>query len=253
MEQTFNHPIQYVLFDLGNTLIYFDGCWKDVLEEANVKMVKSLAQGGYSLNNSEFTSEFTNRLQRYYLERDINFKEVPTSAILKSLLAENGYTQIPEADIKNALEIFYKATEAHWKIEADTISLLEALKENKINLGVISNASNADNVKRLIDNAKIRHFFDLIYISAEFGIRKPHPKIFESALAKWNTNSSHCIMVGDTLSSDIVGANKIGMRSIWINRRVPNATKQVFDVDNKPTFIVGTLAEIINVIEDINH
>ena len=198
MSQLANEKINCVLFDLGSTLIYFNGDWKSVVEEANVEMVKSLAQQGYKFDYTQFATEFIESLQRYYLEREMDFKELTTSEVLKSLLAKNGYKNPPQNDISKALEVFYKITEAHWKPETDTIPLLESLLEKKYRLAIVSNASDEGNVSRLIDNANIRKYFEIILVSASVGVRKPHPQMFQIVLDQWEVQPFQCIMVGDT-------------------------------------------------------
>ena len=233
-------------------MIYFNGDWKSIVEEANVEMVKSLAQQGYQFDYARFTTEFIERLQRYYLEREMDFKEMTTSEVLKSLLVKNGYKNPPQTDLSKALEVFYKITEAHWKPEKDTVPLLESLLEKKYHLAIVSNASDEGNVNRLIDNANIREYFEIILISASVGVRKPHPQIFRMALDQWGVQPSQCIMVGDTLSADIEGANKIGMHNIWITRHVPNPGLTTFDNGQKPTYTIDTLSKIDKLIDDIN-
>ena len=53
--------------------------------------------------------------------------------------------------------------------------------------------------------------------SADYGVKKPHPLIFETALAKLEVDSSTTWFVGDTLEADIAGANESGLFSIWYN------------------------------------
>ena len=61
-------------------------------------------------------------------------------------------------------------------------------------------------------------YFDHIIISGEFGKGKPSADIFQHALERLGLNPEDGIMVGDKLTTDILGANTIGMTSVWINR-----------------------------------
>jgi putative hydrolase of the HAD superfamily len=47
---------------------------------------------------------------------------------------------------------------------------------------------------------------------------KPHPSIFESALRLVGENAADSVMVGDSLSQDIEGARRVGMRGILVQR-----------------------------------
>ena len=247
-----SRKIKYVLFDLGNTLIYFDGDWKEVLTRAIMQMVGHITELGYKIGEGTFASQFMELLQRYYLQRETNFRETRTSSLLKKLLNDLEYKRIPISEIDQILDTFHKVTEAHWHLEEDTQPLLEALKSAQYHQGIISNAGDEANANRLIDNAKIRDYFEPIVISADLGFRKPAPHIFQEALAYWGADPDEAIMVGDTFEADIVGARNFGMKSIWITRRVNqtaingSARKDIAD------YQVKTLKEIAHLLGKIN-
>lgn len=57
-----------------------------------------------------------------------------------------------------------------------------------------------------------------LFISIELGAAKPQPAFFDRALEKLSvTDRSRVVMVGDSLESDILGANRAGLDSIWYN------------------------------------
>ncbi len=63
---------------------------------------------------------------------------------------------------------------------------------------------------------------DLLVASAEVGVAKPDPRIFRTALDRAGTEPEGAVMVGDSWSSDVVGARESGIRPIWFNRfRIP--------------------------------
>ncbi len=64
---------------------------------------------------------------------------------------------------------------------------------------------------------EIKPFLSGLFISEEMGFVKPDPKFFEYILDKTGANREHCLMVGDSLSSDIAGANAVGMDCLWFN------------------------------------
>ena len=47
---------------------------------------------------------------------------------------------------------------------------------------------------------------------------KPDPSIFEHALSLLNIEKEQALMVGDNLMTDILGAKRAGIKSVWINR-----------------------------------
>jgi putative hydrolase of the HAD superfamily len=50
-------------------------------------------------------------------------------------------------------------------------------------------------------------------------VMKPHPAIFEHALAGLGVSASQSVMVGDNLEMDIGGAQDVGMRGVWFDNR----------------------------------
>ena len=58
----------------------------------------------------------------------------------------------------------------------------ELLKSRGYRIGLISNAADDDNTQALVDKGMFRPYLEYIVSSAAFGMRKPHPDIFRSAL-----------------------------------------------------------------------
>ena len=52
-------------------------------------------------------------------------------------------------------------------------------------------------------------------ISADLGVRKPHPAIFQHALNALCVAPEEAVMVGNSLRADIVGAQRSGIFTIW--------------------------------------
>ena len=71
-------------------------------------------------------------------------------------------------------------------------------------------------MQRLIDAAGLRRYFDPIVVSAAVGLRKPNPAVFELVRAAWGVPTAECVMIGDTLGADILGAQLAGMRHVWV-------------------------------------
>ena len=208
-----------LLFDLGGTLLYFDGTWPEVFAKADHQLYAKLEQSGVDLEEHEFIAEFRGRLNAYYVQRESEFIEHTTSYILRTLLAEKGYPDISEDIMQPALAEMYAVSQAYWKTEEDALSTVQTLKAEGYHLGIVSNAGDDADVQTLVDNAQLRPYFDFVLSSAACGIRKPNPRIFQIGLDRWGLAPSETAMVGDTLGADILGAKNAGIFSIWISRR----------------------------------
>jgi HAD superfamily hydrolase (TIGR01549 family) len=240
---------QAVLFDLGNTLIYFDSEWTEVLPLADRAMVQSLEADGIKVAQEEFLGQYEQRLQDYYAQRETEFIKYTSEYILSTLLAEMGVTEVPKVVLRRALDAMYAITQSHWVTEADAIPTLQGLQQRGYRLGLISNAGDDRDVQVLVDKAGMRPFFDTVLTSAAQGIRKPNPRIFHNALiALGGLAPTQAIMVGDTLGADILGAQNAGIASAWITRRADSPANRAHQDTIRPDITIHTLAELLNLL-----
>lgn len=97
------------------------------------------------------------------------------------------------------------------------IPILDYLKTN-YSLHIITNGFNDVQHKKL-ENSGIKKYFSTITTSEEVGVKKPNPLIFHSALEKAKTPAISSLMIGDTFEADILGAEAVGMQTIYYNYR----------------------------------
>ena len=248
-----SNPFDAILFDLGSTLIYFDGEWPQVFSQANAELIANLKNAGYQIEESRFLQDFRARIDQYYSSRESEFIEYTSEYFLRSVLADWGYTQISGATVRSCLRAMYAVSQAYWKIEVDTLSTLESLRRAGYHLGMISNASDNEDVQTLVDKAGVRDYFDFILVSAALGIRKPNPEIFRLALDHWKIPPSRAVMVGDLLGADILGAKKAGLFSIWITRRADGPANRSHLDTIQPDAQIAALEELPGLLHKLNH
>ena len=207
--------IRGVIFDLGSTLIRFEGEWPEILQESSQVLAKQLERDGYHLDES-FIEEFIQEMQDSYHLRERDWVERTTSSLLRKVMARFGHREVPDEVIERAIFQFFNVSEARWSPMEGVYAVLDELRVKGMCLGIISNAGDEGNVQRLIDNAQLRPYFRPIYISAALGIRKPNPKLFEMILETWDLPADQVVMVGDNLGADILGAQNAGVHQIWL-------------------------------------
>lgn len=213
------NKIKAVFFDLGYTLIYFDGDFSKIVEESYSVMANKLIEAGYVLDVPTFVAKFNEKMQAYYRQRELDLIERPVDKILKEILSEFKINTIPATIYRAAMNEMYLSTEKHWQIEEETHATLQQLLDANYKLAIITNASDAWDVNNLIDNHSLRKYFDCVLISAEEGIRKPDSRIFARAAQQLGVELDECVMVGDTLNADILGAHACGIKAVWVKRR----------------------------------
>jgi putative hydrolase of the HAD superfamily len=124
----------------------------------------------------------------------------------------------------------------------DTLMTLDKLK-NHYNLVLITNGSPDLQNTKLAMSPELIPYFSHIIISGDFGRGKPDPSIFEHALTLSSVNQEEVLMVGDNLSTDILGANRSGIQSVWINRHRSKNNGEV-----APSYEIQHLEELFEIL-----
>ncbi|MBQ8293463.1 MAG: HAD family hydrolase [Bacilli bacterium] len=145
---------------------------------------------------------------------------------------------------------FFNLNKTPWHSEdeilyEDTVIVLEYLKSKGYKLGVIANQKKG--LKERLDEFGILKYFELIIASDEVGISKPDKEIFNVTISKVNCIPQECVMIGDRLDNDIIPANQIGMKTIWIRQGLAKyqAIKLGVEYSN---FVVSSLSEIKDIL-----
>jgi len=104
----------------------------------------------------------------------------------------------------------------HFELYDEVPGVLRTLAEAGIRIGLISNT------QRCLTSFQSHFELDGLIAGAissfEHGRMKPHPSIFEAALARVGAEAADAVMVGDSIRQDIEGALRAGMRAILLNR-----------------------------------
>ncbi len=103
------------------------------------------------------------------------------------------------------------------KLYPDTIDTLKALKEKKIKIALISNAPQ-NSVESVLERFGMTDLFDGIFISHEQGMLKTEG-LFEAALKKLKLKKDDVISVGDSIETDIKGAEAAGIKAYLLDRK----------------------------------
>jgi len=98
--------------------------------------------------------------------------------------------------------------------------VLSFLQEHQIKTGVLSNSSfHGQILQQELAKYDLYRYFSFVISSADYGFRKPHPRIFQTALQKMGLPAQDIWFVGDKLDFDIVGAINSGLFPVWYNCR----------------------------------
>lgn len=118
---------------------------------------------------------------------------------------------------------------------------LTELKNNHIQLYAASNSFGQLQRNRL-QAAGLFDLFDKTYISLDIGYDKPDKRFFEFALHDAKLQPNEVLMVGDSLTTDIFGAQQLGIHTCWFN---PNNRTSV---NIQPTYEIHSLSQLISLL-----
>ena len=98
------------------------------------------------------------------------------------------------------------------------------------------------NMHTVLSEFGLDHLFKDVIESAVVGVRKPDPAIFCLGVAALGLAPSETVMIGDSYEKDILPAQSIGSRTIWLTSQ-----------DDKGDGSVCKLPEILNYVESLKR
>lgn len=141
---------------------------------------------------------------------------------------------------------FPEERKKHIYLYEETLHVLDELKGNYRLLMLTNGSPHLQNTKLSL-SPELRPYFEHIVISGDFGSGKPNPDLFNYALSLLeDVEKNEIIMIGDNLMTDILGASKFGIDSIWINHH------KIENNDVVPTYEVKRLKEILPIIKSLS-
>jgi putative hydrolase of the HAD superfamily len=241
-------PIEAVLFDYGYTLIYFDEDPHAHLVEAyqavNRLLSRTLAR---EVPDARTLIERVSRAVDAEIQADYDSgrpEEVEIATVYDGCLRRLGLELSP-AVIQEVMEIEQEGWLRSIRLGPHVKPVLDRLKAGGIRLGIVSNAAyRPDLMRRQLEHLGLLSLFDAVTFSSEVGLRKPHPAIYEDALAKLGVEPQAAVFVGDRLREDVEGPRRLGMRTVLLREwRRDDANRPPAD------FTIDRLTELIPIVE----
>jgi HAD superfamily hydrolase (TIGR01662 family) len=104
----------------------------------------------------------------------------------------------------------------HFHLYDEVEAVLRELVARNLKIGLISNSHRS--MDEFVEHFRFQGLVAAAVTSAEHGYLKPHPSIFETALARAGVEARNALMVGDSLAHDVEGARRVGMRGVLLHR-----------------------------------
>lgn len=142
-------------------------------------------------------------------------------------------------------ETFPRLRRCKHSVYPDSVKALERLSRS-YSLGLLTNGT-PDLQRRKIDGAGVAEYFDQILISGDVGIGKPDGRIFDIIIARLKASPKTSLMIGNSLASDVQGAQGIGMRTVWVNRSGKSRDDSIV-----PDWEISSLDELDSVLRAVS-
>ena len=204
--------VRHVFFDLDNTIWDFEKSSLATLDELYVKYdLKSLGVPSFDV----FLNAYRHRNELLWEQYRLGTIDKPYLRDQRFALTFWDMGLDPETAPKGLAEdyILLGPRRSHLFPGAhETLAYLQG----KYDLHILTNGFvEAQDVK--LDAADLRRYFCEIVISEHTGYRKPDARIFHYSMEKAGAKAEECLMIGDGLEVDVVGAQQAGWRAIYFN------------------------------------
>ena len=221
-------PIKAILFDMFDTLMLIEKN-HEFYSPSLMRMYKFLRKRGVEVSFDKFSAAYIEARDCLYAKADLNFEEPHFNVRVYEALKILGYDyEVSSPLVIAATTEFCEEFMKYVSIDKDAEETLRRL-HGKYKLGIVSNFAIPECVLKLLKASNLDGLFDAIVVSGAVNKRKPSPEIFQNALEILGISASEAAFVGDTIDADIEGPKAVGMKTIYVERRIQKIGKFIPD------------------------
>lgn len=175
------------------------------------------------------------------------FPDIPFHAVMADLFRKKGITDYANQLGIQAAQLFRICSTEYVRLYPHVLEALAMLRRAGFRLWLLSNA------QEMFTRYELNHLglcdaFDGIYISSQFGFRKPDVRFFRALLDEQKLDPQRCLMIGNDRDTDIAGAKAAGLGTFYMHTALTPPDQAPADSD-KPMEFEGddweTIAEIL--------
>ncbi|MBI5216381.1 MAG: HAD-IA family hydrolase [Ignavibacteriae bacterium] len=192
--------IKAIIFDLDNTLVDFMQMKRQSVDAA----ISAMIDAGLDVPREEIKE----RINAIYKERGIEFQNV-----FDQLLYDI-FNKVDYKILSAGIIAYRRAREAALVPYPHVYLTLAELLKRGMRLAVVSDAPEREAWLRLC-YLNFHQMFDVVVTFEDTGERKPHPAPFLKALEGLQVNADKTLMVGDWAERDMIGASKVGIKTVF--------------------------------------
>ena len=163
------------------------------------------------------------------------FPDIPFHEVMADLFRSKGVCTNADSLGIQAAQLFRICSTDYVRVYPHVPEALAALRKAGFRLWLLSNA------QEVFTRYELRHLgltdaFDGIYISSQFGFRKPDVRFFRALLEEQHLNPENCLMIGNDRDTDIAGAKAAGLDTFYMHTELTPPDQSPADSKNPMEF-----------------
>ena len=174
----------------------------DALQNAYFHTVRQMERGATPLRNDAHEAH----------------PEIQIEKVFQQLFLDKHVDASLELSIRTG-ELFRKASLDYIRLYDGAVELLQALRANGQGVWLLSNAQRIFTAYEM-RSLGIDSLFDGIYLSSDYGCKKPDRRFFERLLQERGIAPQSAVMIGNDGVCDIQGAQAVGLATVYIRSNI---------------------------------
>ncbi len=220
--------IKAVFFDWFDTLAHYEPPRQELYSEALREFGVEISPRELTLGIMAADKHFLDENMRSPVERRTPQEQGEVYMRYQSMvLTKSGIQTDRDLLLKLMRKMQSRLQSLSLVLFEDVLPTLKGLKERKLTLGLLTNASR--NILALQSKLGLDLYLNFVITSQEVGADKPEPPVFLAALKRASVSPAEAIHVGDHYNVDVVGARGVGIKPILLDR--DNSYPDVKDCD----------------------
>ena len=144
------------------------------------------------------------------------FPDIPFHEIMTDLFRAKGICDNADALGIHAAQLFRICSTEYIRLYPHVLESLQLLRQKGCRLWLLSNAQEVF-TRFELNHLGLTDVFDAIYISSQFGYRKPDVRFFRALLQEHQLDPGNCLMIGNDRQTDIAGAKAAGLDTFYMH------------------------------------
>lgn len=154
------------------------------------------------------------------------FPDIPFEQVMEELFQAKGVTGKNLG--VNAAQLFRIASIEYIRLYPGVTEALDTLRRHGFRLWLLSNAQQVFTAYEL-NHLGLGAQFDKVYLSSDYGCRKPDVRFFRALLEEQKLDPGKCLMIGNDRETDIQGAKDAGLDSLYLHTNLTPANQEQAD------------------------